>query len=141
MLFTKQELNAIYRRSTGYCHLCHKKLSRNNYGAHGARGSWHVEHSKPRSRGGTDHINNLYAACIRCNLEKGDMTTRTSRKWNDKTCAPLSPEKRKQAQFENGFAGAITGGLAGVVVAGPIGAVIGVLTGACIGSSQNPDRK
>lgn len=140
MPFTQQQLDAIYRRSTGYCHLCHKKLSRTNYGAQGNRGAWHVEHSKPRSKGGTDHANNLFAACIQCNYEKSDKTTRTVRKWNGKTYAPLNPDKRKQAKLNNGFAGAIAGGLAGAMVAGPFGGLVGALGGAFVGSSHNPDR-
>jgi hypothetical protein len=140
MPFTTPQLDAIYRRSSGYCHLCHKKLSRVNYGVLGARGAWHVEHSVPRSKGGTDHLNNLFPACVICNGDKSDKTTRTARRWNGKKCAPLNPEKRKQAKFENGLAGAIAGGLAGAI-AGPIGVVFGAVTGACIGSAQNPDRK
>lgn len=85
-------------------------------------------------------MNNLFPACIQCNCDKSDVTTRTARKWNAKTCAPLSPEKRKQAKFESGVAAAIAGGLAGVAVAGPVGALLGAVTGACIGSPQNPDR-
>ena len=140
MPYTKAQLDAIYRRSTGYCHLCHKKLSRKNHGAEGARGAWHVEHSKPRSKGGTDHMNNFFAACIECNGDKSSFTTRTARGWNGKTRAPLTPERRKQAKFNGGVAGAIAGGLAGVAVAGPVGAILGAVTGACIGSSRNPDR-
>ena len=141
MDFKKNELDAIYRRSTGYCHLCHKKLSRKNYGVLDARGAWHVEHSIPGSKGGTDHLNNLFAACIRCNLDKSNRTTRTARRWNGKTCAPFNPEKRKEAKVENGLAGAIAGGLAGAAFGGPIGAILGAVTGACFGSSQNPDHR
>lgn len=68
------------------------------------------------------------------------MTTRAARGWNGKTRAPLTPEKRKQAKFDNGFAGAIAGGFAGGVIAGPFGLIVGVVTGACVGSSNNPDR-
>ena len=141
MAYTKQQLNAIYRRTTGYCHLCHRKLSRKSYGILGARAAWHVEHSKARANGGSDHTNNLFAACIRCNCKKGNRTTRTSRRWNGKTAAPLNPEQRKQAKAENGVAGAIAGGLAGAAMGGPIGFVVGAVAGACIGSSKNPDRK
>ena len=141
MQFTRKEIESIYNRTTGYCHLCHKKLSRKNYGTVGARGAWHIDHSKPRSRGGTDHPNNLFPACIQCNCDKSDSATRTARKGNGKTCAPLSPEKRRDAQAKSGIAGAIAGGLAGGALAGPLGAVVGALTGACIGSSQNPDHK
>lgn len=141
MPFSKQQLDSIYRRSTGYCHLCHKKLSRKNYGARGKRGAWHVEHSNPQSKGGTHHMNNLFAACIQCNCDKSNGTTRTARAGNGKTCAPLAPEKRKRAKLENGLAGAIAGGWAGAAMAGPLGGVVGALAGACIGSSQNPDRR
>jgi hypothetical protein len=141
MPFENQILTRIYRRTCGYCHLCHAKLSLKNYGQPGKKGAWHVEHSVPRSKGGTDHLNNLFAACVSCNHEKSNKTTRTARGWNGKNSAPLNQEKRKQAKFENGFAAAILGSIAGVAIAGPIGAVVGAVTGACVGSSQNPDRK
>jgi hypothetical protein len=140
MRFPTELLDAIYRKSTGYCHLCHKKLSRMNYSRSGRRGAWHVEHSVPRSKGGTDHLNNLFAACIKFNFDKSNRTTRTARGWNDKTCAPLSPAKRREAKFENGMAGAIAGGLAGAAVGGPVGAFVGAVTGACLGSAKNPDH-
>ena len=141
MAFTREQLDWIYRRTSGYCHLCHMKLARRNYGRTGNKGAWQIEHSVPRSKGGSDHLNNLFAACVSCNCDKSNMTTRTARGWNGKTCAPLNREKRKQAKFENGFAGAIAAGLAGGAIAGPIGVIVGVVTGACIGSSQNPDHR
>jgi hypothetical protein len=56
-------LNDIYDRTTGRCHLCGKRLAFHNYGCHGTRGAWHIEHSVPRANGGTDHVNNLYPGC------------------------------------------------------------------------------
>ncbi len=141
MQYTKVLLARIYHRTSGYCHLCHSKLALTNYGREGKRGAWQVEHSVPKSKGGTDHLNNLFAACIECNQDKSNRTTRTARGWNGKTCAPLNRERRKQAKFEGGLAGAIAGGLAGGALGGPIGVVVGAVTGACVGSSQNPDRK
>ena len=140
MRYDKTLLTQIYRRTSGYCHLCHSKLAFKNYGRSDDRGAWEVEHSVPRSKGGTDHLNNLFAACVTCNRDKSNKTTRTARGWNGKKCAPLNPEKRKQARFDNGFAGAIAGGFAGGVIAGPIGLIVGAVTGACVGSSNNPDR-
>jgi hypothetical protein len=140
MPFDKQTLTRIYQRTSGYCHLCHAKLSVKNYGQRGKKGAWQVEHSVPRSKVGSDHLNNLFAACVSCNCDKSNKTTRTARGWNGKKCAPLNPDKRKQAKFDNGFAGAIAGGLAGGVIAGPIGLIVGAVTGACVGSSNNPDR-
>jgi hypothetical protein len=80
MGYTKQELNTIYNKKGGYCHLCGKKLSKTNYNAHGAKGAWHVDHSKALYNGGTHHMNNLFAACISCNLEKGTLHKNTIRK-------------------------------------------------------------
>ncbi len=140
MPFDKQTLTRIYQRTSGYCHLCHAKLSVKNYGQRGKKGAWQVEHSVPRSKGGSDHLNNLFAACVSCNCDKSNKTTRTARGWNGKKCAPLNPEKRKQAKFDNGFAGAIAGGFAGGMIAGPIGLIVGAVTGVCVGSSNNPDR-
>lgn len=34
---------------------------------------WEVDHSKPKSKGGTDHPNNLQALQTRANRQKGDM--------------------------------------------------------------------
>jgi hypothetical protein len=140
MKFSKHQIDAIYQRTTGYCHLCHKKLSRKNYGKAGTRGAWHVEHSIPKANGGTNHMNNLFPACIRCNCKKGSLTTRMARGWNGKTCAPVGPAERKKLKFEGGIAGAVAGGLTGGVIAGPVGAFIGAITGASMGYSGNPDR-
>lgn len=35
----------------------------------------HVDHVLPRSRGGTDDLRNLRAACRRCNLRRGNRST------------------------------------------------------------------
>src|SRR5207249_7028843 len=77
------DLNAIYDRTSGYCHICHRKLAFYNYGIVDAKGAWEVEHSRPRALGGTHHGNNKYAACIPCNREKGHrFSTRTMRARN-----------------------------------------------------------
>ncbi|HZW06078.1 MAG TPA: HNH endonuclease, partial [Phycisphaerales bacterium] len=67
MAWTREQLTAIYDRTSGYCHLCGKKLALTNYAAHGHKGAWEVEHSVPRACGGSDRLNNLYAAHISCN--------------------------------------------------------------------------
>jgi 5-methylcytosine-specific restriction endonuclease McrA len=140
MQFDKQQLIRIYRSTSGYCHLCHAKLSLKNHGQHGKKGAWHVDHSVPRSKGGTDRLNNLKPACISCNLDKSNKTTRTARRWNGKKCAPLSPEKRKQAKTGNAILGAMGGGAVGFAVGGPVGAVIGALAGGHLAGSTNPDE-
>ena len=140
MAFDHKQLDRIYQRTSGYCHICGRKLARTNYGKAGKTGAWEVEHSVPSSKGGTDHSNNLFPAHISCNREKQAVTTRTARTWNGKSRAPLSPEKRKQAKTENGVLGAACGGLAGLAIGGPIGGVIGALAGGHWGASQNPDK-
>ena len=138
--YTKEQLDRIYRKTSGYCHLCHAKLSRKNHGQEGERGAWHVDHSVPRAKGGTDHLNNLKPACISCNLDESAKTSRTARGWKGKTRAPMSVEKRKQAKSENALLGALGGGVVGFAVAGPIGAAIGALTGGHLAASKNPDK-
>lgn len=87
MGYSKEKLDTIFARTDRRCHICGKGLCRKNYARPGARGAWEVEHSKPRAREGTDHGNNLYAAHIRCNREKGTLSTRSipGRSRNGKT--------------------------------------------------------
>ena len=75
MTFSDEKLGRIWDKTEGYCAYCGKKISWSNYGTPG-KGTWEVDHSLPKSKGGTDHLNNLVPACTPCNREKGDMTTR-----------------------------------------------------------------
>lgn len=138
MAYTRTELRRIYDRTSGYCHICGRKLSFTNYGCRGEKGAWHVEHSIARAKGGTNHGNNLYAACIACNLEKDTFTTKTARGWNDRSRAPLSREQRKKARVRNSVAGGVVGGILGSVL-GPVGAAIGAGIGAKVGHDVKPD--
>ena len=75
----KNKLQRIYRRTDGFCHLCHKKLSYSNYSViRGSRGAWSIEYSKPKVKGVSDHINNLFPACISCNEDKGTKSTKVA---------------------------------------------------------------
>jgi len=139
MTFSRAQLRWIYKRTSGYCHICHKKLAFGNYGSCGARAAWEVEHSNPHAKGGTNRLNNLFAACISCNRSKGTHTTRTARAKHGKARAPLSAKKRKSARQEN----AVLGGLAGAAIGaifGPVGAAAGAAVGAHLGHKKNPDR-
>lgn len=140
MAYTDEQLDGIYGLTSGYCHLCHAKLSRKNYNRPGKRGAWHVDHSKARSNGGTNRLCNLKPACIDCNLDKSNKTTRTARRGNGKARAPLSREKRKQAKTDNAILGAVGGGVVGFAVGGPVGAVIGAVAGGHLAGSGNPDK-
>jgi len=98
-----------------------------------------VEHSIPVSLGGSDRLSNLYAAHIVCNRQKGIRTTRTARKWHDRSRAPLSREKKESVRENNrlgwGAAGALTGG----AIAGPAGLLIGGVVGVLFGDGIDPE--
>jgi hypothetical protein len=137
-MFSDEGLSRIYDRTSGYCHICGKKLSFTNYGGYGCRGAWEVEHSIARANGGSNHGNNLYAACITCNRSKGAMTTRRSRAANGRTAAPLSRTRRAAKRRENTAFGAGSGALMGLRF-GPGGALIGGIIGALIGDAAKID--
>jgi hypothetical protein len=140
MAYTSEQLNRIYDRTSGYCHICCKKLSFKNYGRYGERGAWHVEHSRPRARGGTDHGNNLYAACIDCNLEKSTVSTRAARSWHGRRKAPLSRNRRIEAKRSATVAGGILGAVVGAL-GGPWCAIAGALIGAKLGHEADPNER
>jgi 5-methylcytosine-specific restriction endonuclease McrA len=118
MQYDDDTLRRIYDSTSGKCHLCHKKLSISNHGVLGAKGAWDVDHSIPVSEGGTDHLNNLKPACIRCNRSKGAGSTRSFRVAYGNTRAPLSvtAERRRRRNRELSWAVALLG-LLGVVLA------------------------
>ena len=90
-----ERLQKIFKKTDGNCHICHSKLSFSNYGSHGAKGAWEVERSKPKSKGGSDNLNNLFAAHISCNREKGTLHTKTARSQYGYTRAPYSKKKKQ----------------------------------------------
>jgi 5-methylcytosine-specific restriction endonuclease McrA len=138
MAYDNDTLNRIYDRTDGYCHLCCKKLSFINYAHHGAKGAWEVEHSRPRSRGGTDHLNNLFAACISCNRYKAAQSSRSVRHSYGRRRAPFSKKRKEEVRNSNTAAGGFIGGLIGAI-AGPWGAAFGATVGARLGRSINPN--
>lgn len=77
MVRSEEEVRFVYDKTDGCCAYCGKRLSLINYGIIGARGAWHIDHSVPKSRGGTDYLRNLVPACIDCNLDKGDRSGRS----------------------------------------------------------------
>lgn len=134
-----ERLEKVYSKTDGYCHICHKKLSFANYGKYGAKGAWHIEHSIAKANGGTDHLNNLYPACISCNLAKGVLDTKVARNYYGQTRAPYSKEKKQKIKTQNTVNGAIGGAIVGSVF-GPVGILIGTIAGAAIGENNSPKK-
>ena len=131
------ELRIIYDRTEGQCHICRRPLSFRNYGLFGRRGAWEIEHSIAKARGGTDHGNNLFAACISCNRSKGEYSSRSARWGHGFQCAPYSARRRKR----NAFLGAGVGALAMVFVPPHLrlfGAIVGAVAGAIAGYYKKP---
>ncbi|PTQ90967.1 HNH endonuclease [Agitococcus lubricus] len=139
MRFTNSQLEKIFLRSSGYCHICHQKLVFAHYGMLKAAGGWEVEHSNPQAKGGTHRLNNLYPACIRCNRAKGDGSSRQARSKHGKKRAPLSTTKRRRAKLVNALKGSVLGATTGIVGTIEIILVLAVL-GTVIGFCLNPDR-
>ena len=57
----------IYEKSNGRCWYCSVELPTEVSG-------WHCDHQLPKSRGGSDNLDNLVAACARCNIRKRNRT-------------------------------------------------------------------
>lgn len=77
MPWTDEQLSIIFDKTDGTCRYCAKQLAFANHGAVARRGAWQVDHSRSRFNGGTDHLNNLYAACVECNDLKGSRNGQT----------------------------------------------------------------
>jgi len=137
---TRKQLRKIYDRTSGYCHICHKKLAFKNYAKFGEKACWEIEHSIPKAQGGTDHRNNLYPACIVCNRKKRDASNYLARKEHGKSKAPLSLRGRQDAKLRNGAIGTIVGGMVGRIALGPLGMIGGALLGAYTLYKRNPDK-
>lgn len=138
MAYDIEKREHIFRKTNGRCHICRSQLSFDGYGLTGAKGAWEVEHSVPRAKGGTDHLNNLYASCISCNRSKGSSTTRSARGKNGYRSAPLSKEKKAN----NALTGGALGTLATFLVPPHLriaAAVFGAVVGAVIGHEVEPD--
>ena len=132
------KLERIYRRTDGQYHICRKRLCFGNYGAIGKRGAWEIEHSHPRSKGGMDHLNNLYAAWISCNRSKDNGTTASTRDANGYRTAPLSKQQRSLQTWKWGAAGS----LVALFVPPPlrlVAFVAGAAAGALLGHDSEPE--
>jgi hypothetical protein len=141
-MVTDRDLNDIYDRTDGACHICGKKLSFKNYGVSGTRGAWEIEHSVPRAVGGTNHRNNLFAACIRCNRSKGAKSTREARSQHGRSAAPLSKAKKAKLRQENALGSALVVSVCALCLgSNALTALLLAGLGAWIGHQEEPDRQ
>ena len=108
---------SVLARTGGECHICHDAVVPRSYGRLYSPGGWEIDHSVPRSNGGTDRLNNLYAAHIDCNRSKGAKSTRVARRQFGYTAAPLSLAQRESRRRVALLVGAGGGALAGYLIA------------------------
>jgi 5-methylcytosine-specific restriction endonuclease McrA len=134
-----ERLKRIYSKTDGYCHLCHKKLSFHNHGKRGLKGAWHIEHSVAKANGGSNHLNNLFAACIDCNINKNTKHTRTIRRTNGVSRAPYNRQKKNNIRTSNTLTGAAGGAIIGSYF-GPAGTFFGSIIGAIFGDENSPKK-
>ncbi len=137
MSYSNERLESIFEKTEGWCHICWKQLCFSNYAQLGRRGAWEVEHSNPRAKGGSDHLNNLFAAHIPCNRSKGASSSRSARAANGKTRAPRSRVAQDKERAKNTASGATAGGLVGTALGGPPGGALGVLIGGLLGNGRD----
>lgn len=141
MRYDVETLRRIYHRTDGHCHICGKKLSFVNYAIPGGRGAWEVEHSVAKAVGGTDHLNNLFPACITCNRAKGIKTSRVARVQHGRKRAPMSRDMKKNIRGSNVLAGIGFGAIVGGVLGGPPGVFVGGALGGLLSSNSDPEAE
>lgn len=127
-----------FERTHGRCHICRSALHWGSYGRVGKPGAWEVDHSRPRAKGGTDHGNNLYPACITCNRSKQARSTRSARSGQGYRTAPKSRTARSNAAIGWGLLGSAVGAL---LVPPPfrlVAGLIGAAAGVSIGRADDP---
>jgi ATP adenylyltransferase len=66
---TRSRWYAVHKRDDWQCRSCGVRKDDQEFLA---RGPFHVDHIKPRSKGGASKMNNLQLLCARCNTTKGN---------------------------------------------------------------------
>ena len=115
----------VFDKTDGNCHFCDKKLILKNYGKTDTRtrGNWEIDHSKPVSKGGKNHLNNYFPACIYCNRSKGNSTTIFARAKNGMSSVPLSKNAKIEQAMNRKLLKVGAAGLLGLRF-GPLGVVV-----------------
>jgi 5-methylcytosine-specific restriction endonuclease McrA len=136
---THDQLRWVFDRTSGKCHICHRLLRFESYGKINTEGAWEIDHSVPRAKGGSDHLNNLFAACISCNRSKQQLSSRAARRRAGKKRSPLNREQRKKAVAENVVLGGTIGSIVLPALLQGLNPLAGLLLGAAAGASRDPD--
>lgn len=126
----------VLAKTNNQCHICHKKVAKKNYGIVGLKGAWEIDHSVPISKGGSNHLNNLYAACIPCNRKKGNSSNANARKPHKLGSAPMSKSAMDSKRKKEILTGLAVGAGFGSAF-GPFGILAGAGVGALFGSKYN----
>lgn len=58
----------VFKKNDGKCFYCDDQLTIDD--------EWHIEHKQPKSKGGTNDIENLVPSCKSCNLKKHNKTAK-----------------------------------------------------------------
>lgn len=133
--YTEEELKNMYDSTSGRCHLCGEKIDFDAYPT-----EWEVDHSRPRSKGGTEHGNNLYPAHKSCNRARQNRLASVIRDQNGLSKPPLSRKQRKKKKKDKALTWGGLAAIAGVLLGGPPGAVAAGAIGAVAGHEQDPDE-
>ncbi len=128
--FDEATRRTVFEKSNRLCHLCGELMAYVNYGNHGTRGAWEIDHSVPRAKGGTDHLNNLYAAHTSCNRSKQARSSASIRRQNGLSRPPISAAAMQELKAGDALTGAVSLGLLGARFFGPPGLLIGAVIGA-----------
>src|SRR5690606_3199367 len=107
-----------------------------NYGIVGLRGAWEIDHSIPISKSGSNHLNNLYPACIPCNRKKGNSSNAIARTPQELGLAPMSKSAKDSKRTKRILTGLAVGAGCGSAL-GPFGIIVGAGVGALLGSNDN----
>lgn len=141
MKYDEESLRKIFNKTSGKCHICHKKLAFKNFGSYGEKGASEIEHSVPKSQGGTNNLNNLLPAHISCNRHKSNKSTRAVRNKYGYTRAPYSQEKIKTIKKDNSLIGGVVGLMLAVSLeTNPIGLMVFSIGGMILGENLGPDE-
>jgi len=128
-------LQKILEKTDRVCHLCGSRLAYSNYAKYGSRGAWEVDHGVAWARGGSDHLNNLWPACIPCNRSKWVHSARSVRARNGLTRSPMSRAWKDRRLLQNVLAGSVIGGCIGGILKGREGFFAGAAAGAFTGAA------